>query len=94
MTWGRLAYSGLTVGHSPEKYVPQDFFMNHFNIELPSRFQDSRSGDVLAADDRAPASVGKVRAGRAAWPFLVGGNRSANGGESSAALAPEHSFSS
>ena len=68
--------------------------MNHFNIELPSRFQDSRSGDLLAADERAPASVGKVRAGRAAWPFLVGASKSADGGDSRTVLSGEHSFSS
>ena len=68
--------------------------MNHFNIELPSRFQDSRSGDFLAKEDKTPVGFVRARIGRAAWPFLVGTNRSAGGGERHGALAAEPSFSS
>ena len=68
--------------------------MNHFSIELPSRFLDSRPGDLLANEDKP--SVGGVRAriGRAAWPFLVSTSRSTVGGERQGALTGEPGFSS
>lgn len=68
--------------------------MNHFSIELPSRFQDSRSGDLLAADDKPPLNSARVRTGRAAWPFLVGASRLPDGDQPRVALSGEHSFSS
>ena len=68
--------------------------MNNFSIELPSRFQDSRSGDFLANEDKAPVGFVKARLGRAVWPFLVGASRSADGGERQGGQAGEPGFSS
>ena len=68
--------------------------MNHFNIELPSRFQDSRPGDLLPSEEKAPVGFVRARMGRAAWPFLVGTNRPAKCTERHGLLATEPGFSS
>lgn len=68
--------------------------MNNFNIELPSRFQDSRPGDLLANEDKTPVGFVRARIGRAAWPFLVGTSRLADGGKRQGGLAGEPGFSS
>ena len=68
--------------------------MNNFSIELPSRFQDSRPGDLLANEDKTPVGFVRARLGRAAWPFLVGTSRPADGAERHGGLAAEPGFSS
>jgi len=70
--------------------------MNLFSIELPSRFhyQDPRPGDLLANEDKTPVDFVKARMGRAAWPFLVGTSRSADGGERQGKLVGKPGFSS
>ena len=68
--------------------------MTHFSIELPSRFQDSRPGDLLANEDKTSGGFVGSRIGRAAWPFLVSTTRSADGGERQGGLAGESGFSS
>jgi hypothetical protein len=68
--------------------------MTNFTIELTSRYPDSQSGDLLRSDDKTPVSGGRTRIGRAAWPFLVGANRSPDGRDHRETLAGEPSFSS
>ena len=68
--------------------------MNNFSIELPSRFQDSRPGDLPANEDKTPLGSVRARMGRAAWPFLVGASRPADGGKRSSGLAGEPGFAS
>ena len=68
--------------------------MNSFSIELPSRFQDSRPSDLLANEDKTPVGFVRARLGRAAWPFLVGTSRLADGGKRPSGLAGEPGFSS
>ena len=68
--------------------------MNNFSIELPSRFQDSRPGDLPANEDKTPLGFVRARMGRAAWPFLVGTNRPAKCTERHGGLATEPGFSS
>ena len=68
--------------------------MNHFNIELTSRFQDSRPGDLLANEEKTPVGFARARIGRAAWPFLVGTNRPAKCTERHGGLETEPGFSS
>jgi hypothetical protein len=68
--------------------------MNHFTIDLSPRYPDSRSGDLLRQEDKTPVASAKTRIGRAAWPFLVGANRSQEGRSCREALNGEPSFSS
>ncbi|WP_188707475.1 hypothetical protein [Polaromonas eurypsychrophila] len=68
--------------------------MTHLSIELPSRFQDSRPGDLLANEDKTPVGFARAYIGRAAWPFLVGTSRSTDSGQRQGGLAGESGFSS
>ena len=66
----------------------------NFNIEMSSRYPESRSRELLRAEDKAQVDAIRSRIGRAAWPFLVGASRAPDARPCQDVLAGEPSFSS
>ncbi len=66
----------------------------NFNIEMSSRYSDSRPGDLLRSDGKTPVDVVRSRVGRASWPFLVGAGRAPDRRECREVMSSEPSFSS
>lgn len=65
----------------------------NFNIEMSSRYADSRPGDFSRSEDKFPTDAVRSRVGRASWPFLVGARRTPDRRECREVAGNEPSFS-